>query len=107
MGYLATRAKVERRMVSTTKRKDFMRYVRGHGPWRAPPADRRKQILRHNNGSGMTKAEIVGSTTVLVNAGGEVATACMGAAESGYARDLDSVGPVALAVRHVALWRER
>jgi hypothetical protein len=36
MGYLATRAKVERRMVSATKKKDFMKYVRGHSLYRVP-----------------------------------------------------------------------
>ncbi|KAG9230932.1 cytochrome P450 monooxygenase-like protein, partial [Amylocarpus encephaloides] len=64
MGYLATKAKVERRMEhEVSKYRDFMTY-----------------ILRHNDERGMTKSEITGSTTVLVNAGGEATAACMAAA---------------------------
>jgi cytochrome P450 len=63
MGYLATKNKVEKRINTKTDRKDFMTY-----------------ILRHNDEKGMSNAEIVGSTTVLVNAGGEATAATMGAA---------------------------
>ncbi|KAI4858863.1 putative benzoate 4-monooxygenase cytochrome P450 [Hypoxylon rubiginosum] len=61
MGYLATKEKVERRMSQDrTEKKDFMTY-----------------ILHYNDEKGMSIPEIIGSTTVFVNAGGEATAACI------------------------------
>ncbi|MCJ1380206.1 hypothetical protein MMC17_003309 [Xylographa soralifera] len=83
MGYLATKSKVERRMASKSPdRKDFMTY-----------------ILRYNDERGMSATEIVGSTTVLVNAGGESVAACISAATFFMLRDSEILEKAQLEVR--------
>ncbi|KAF2264999.1 putative benzoate 4-monooxygenase cytochrome P450, partial [Lojkania enalia] len=64
-GYLSTKGRVQKRMAAaeTPERKDFMTY-----------------ILKETDEKGMTEAEIVGSTAVFVNAGGESTAACIAGA---------------------------
>ena len=49
----------------------------------------REEILRHNDERGMSEREIVGSMTVLVNAGGESVAACVTAATFFMLRDAE------------------
>ncbi|TVY22564.1 Cytochrome P450 monooxygenase [Lachnellula hyalina] len=63
MGYQSTKDKVLRRIaLKSDTRRDFMTY-----------------ILRHNDKRGMSEFEIIGSTSVLVNAGGDTTAAALAA----------------------------
>lgn len=79
MGYQSTKDKVLRRIeLKSDTRRDFMTYVSIilQNPQQTLM---NFQILKHNDKRGMSEFEIIGSTSVLVNAGGDTTAAALAA----------------------------